>query len=73
MRFKQNKGLLIWLLVLMTGIHAAAQTKEVTGTVLDDTHLGVPGAYVLVKGETRGALTDADGRFTISVKPAMCS
>ena len=70
MQIRQIKGLLVWALVLITGIHAAAQNKEVTGAVLDDTHLGVPGAYVVVKGETRGVMTDAEGKFTISVKPS---
>ena len=63
--------LLLSLLLLVVGaLPAGAQSQEVTGTVVDETGAPVAGAYVLVKGETRGALTDADGRFTIKVKPS---
>ena len=58
------------LAATFAGIGAYAQNKEVTGTVLDESNLGVPGAYVLVKGSTRGVMTDNDGRFSISVKPS---
>ena len=49
---------------------AAAQSREVKGRVLDETDTPLPGAFVTVKGETRGAMTDVDGRFEISVKPS---
>ncbi|MBR5700249.1 MAG: carboxypeptidase-like regulatory domain-containing protein [Bacteroidales bacterium] len=59
------------LLFLLAGIMPGrAQDRDVTGTVLDETGAPVAGAYVLVKGETRGALTDADGKFSIKVKPS---
>src|SRR5690606_33603781 len=47
-----------------------AQTRSVTGTVLD-ARLGdgVPGATVLVKGTTRGVATDLDGKFSIELQP----
>ena len=64
------RGLLTLILLFTAGLSALAQNKDVTGIVLDETNLGVPGAYVLVKGETRGVLTDVDGRFTINVKPS---
>ena len=57
------------VLLAFIALAASAQTKTVNGVVLDDMSLGVPGAYVLVKGETRGVLTDKDGKFSISVKP----
>lgn len=46
-----------------------AQSRTITGTVLDAT-LGdpVPGATVLVKGTTRGAATDLDGKFTLQLQ-----
>ena len=68
MNHRHLRGLLTWILLLSAGLSALAQNKDVTGIVLDETNLGVPGAYVLVKGETRGVLTDVDGRFTINVK-----
>ncbi|MBQ9184789.1 MAG: TonB-dependent receptor [Bacteroidales bacterium] len=48
---------------------AHAQGQRVTGTVVDETNLPLPGASVTVKGETRGAMTDGEGRFEITVKP----
>ena len=48
---------------------AGAQTpRNVKGRILDEMDLPLPGAFVTVKGETRGAMTDVDGRFEISVK-----
>ena len=47
-----------------------AQDKNITGVILDETDTGIPGAYVVVKGETRGAMTDDRGRFNISVSPS---
>ena len=47
---------------------ARAQSQNVKGRVLDETDEPVAGAFVTVKGETRGVMTDAEGRFEISVK-----
>ena len=67
------KQLLASLAVLacavLTASSAFAQDKNVTGIVLDETDTGIAGAYVVVKGETRGAMTDDQGRFNISVSP----
>jgi TonB-linked SusC/RagA family outer membrane protein len=57
------------LLAISVGFAAAQSLKTITGQVLDETDLGIPGAYVVVKNETRGAITDVDGKFTIDVKP----
>ena len=57
------------LLGLCLSVLALAQNREVSGVVLDETGAPVPGAFVTVKGETRGAMTDNDGRFTLEVKP----
>lgn len=59
---------LAFLLLFSAGLTAFAQSREVTGTVLDDTDQPLPGATVAVKGETRGVMTDVDGHFSISVK-----
>ena len=47
---------------------ANAQSRNVKGTVIDETDTPVAGAFVTVKGETRGVMTDEAGRFEISVK-----
>ena len=60
---------LMFVCAALTGVSAFAQDRNVSGVVLDETDQGVPGAYVVVKGETRGAMTDDQGRFNISVSP----
>lgn len=52
-------------LVLTTAI-AFAQTKTVTGTVVDDLGEPVIGANVIVAGTSLGATTDLDGNFSIA-------
>lgn len=45
---------------------AAFAQKRVTGTVKDnETNAGLPGVSILVKGTTRGTVTDADGKYSI--------
>src|ERR1700748_1539519 len=46
---------------------ARAQSRVVTGTVLDDKGGVLAGATVRVKGSEKGVNTDAAGRFSISV------
>ena len=62
--------ILMTAFALLTATIAFAQERNVTGVILDETDAGIPGAYVVVKGETRGAMTDDKGRFTISVSPS---
>ena len=50
-------------------LNAHAQVRTVRGRILDEADLPLPGAFVTVMGETRGSMTDNDGRFEISVKP----
>ncbi|WP_200976861.1 SusC/RagA family TonB-linked outer membrane protein [Echinicola sp. 20G] len=42
--------------------------EEVTGVVVDEEGLPVPGASVLVKGTMTGSVTDLDGKFTLDVE-----
>lgn len=55
-------------LVMSVGFAQAQELREITGIVLDETGQGIPGAYVIVKNETRGAITDVDGKFSLEVK-----
>lgn len=43
------------------------QKKEISGTVKDSKGLTLPGVSIIVKGTTIGIVTDADGKFTLSV------
>ena len=64
----KNKLLTIMLAFLATTSALFAQVR-VTGTVTDDTGYGVIGAGVMEKGTQNGAVTDLDGKYTITVSP----
>ncbi|MBR4596516.1 MAG: carboxypeptidase-like regulatory domain-containing protein, partial [Bacteroidales bacterium] len=55
---------------LATAPPAWSQSRTVKGRVLDETETPVAGAFVTVKNETRGVMTDGAGEFDISVKPS---
>ncbi|NBC83147.1 MAG: SusC/RagA family TonB-linked outer membrane protein [Bacteroidetes bacterium] len=42
-----------------------SQTKTISGRVLDQDSIPLPGVNVLVKGTTQGVITDLEGAFTI--------
>jgi TonB-linked SusC/RagA family outer membrane protein len=54
------------LFILFTNL-LHAQTKTVTGRITDATGNGLPGATITVKGTQLATVTDAEGRYTISV------
>lgn len=65
---KRLKGLLTLLLVLVVQI-GFAQEKTVSGTVLDEDGLPLPGVNVIEQGTSNGTQTDFDGNYSISVAP----
>lgn len=46
-----------------------AQSRSVSGTVIDETSMPLPGVSVLIKGTTRGTATNADGQFNLVCDP----
>jgi len=67
MRYKFYKNL--WLIVFFLCISVTvthAQDVQITGTVLDETDMALPGVTVLLKGTATGTTTDLDGKYTIS-------
>ena len=56
-------------LLSVLAVGAFAQSKTVSGTVLDKTGESVIGASVVVKGTTNGTITDFDGKFTLTNVP----
>ena len=61
------KSVLIVLVALLaTSLNALAQHK-VTGTVVDDTRAPLPGVTVTEEKTTNAAVTDAQGRFNLTV------
>ncbi len=61
------KNLLLSLFLLGLGWNVFAQDRPISGRVTGDDTQPIPGASVSVKGTTRGAVTNAEGRFTLSV------
>lgn len=54
--------------LLLLGIFSMswAQTR-ISGVVSDDSNIPIPGVNILIKGTTRGAVSDVDGRYTVDV------
>lgn len=59
-------GILTLLLAFVVQI-TFAQTKTVSGSIIDDSGLPLPGATIQVKGTTTGTTSDFDGNFSIGV------
>ncbi len=62
-----KKSLLFFLSLFMLALSPVvyAQQHTVNGTVFDSAQRSLPGATVIVKGTTKGSITDSDGKFTI--------
>jgi TonB-linked SusC/RagA family outer membrane protein len=54
------------LIFTITALTVQAQTGSITGKIIDETGIGLPGASVLIKGQGRSASTDANGAFRIT-------
>jgi TonB-linked SusC/RagA family outer membrane protein len=59
-----KQGLLV--LLVFSALMVKAQTGSVSGKVLDETGLALPGASVVVKGTTRSTSTDGNGNFKLA-------
>ncbi|MGM9742566.1 MAG: SusC/RagA family TonB-linked outer membrane protein [Candidatus Cryptobacteroides sp.] len=57
----------ILIISLLTGVLATAQTRTVSGTVTDPEGNPLVGVAIYVKGSPNGAITDIDGRFSLTV------
>jgi len=56
---------LVFLMVLSIGMVFAQ--KSITGKVIDESGSGVPGVSIVVKGTTTGTISDADGKYSLTV------
>ena len=61
--FRRNCLLIMFCWMQRYGMAIFAQTKIVTGQVIDVTHSPLPGVNILVKGTTIGCITDIDGNY----------
>ncbi|KIA97436.1 TonB-dependent receptor [Flavobacterium sp. KMS] len=65
MRMKQILAVLG--MVLLTSLGAVAQNRSITGIVADADNKGIVSATIKVKGKSISAITDTDGRFSMTV------
>ncbi len=65
---KPKINLLLTLLTLLFSQHFFAQVKSVSGTILDEEGVPLPGVTILEKGTTNGTQSDFDGNYQINVK-----
>jgi len=63
-----RRFLLLFTLLMLTGVFSFAQTRVVTGRVVDNTGKAVPFASVLIQGSKSGEQTDVNGEYSIRVK-----
>ena len=62
------RNLLTICLAMLLSLSAQAEVINVSGKVTDETNSPIIGASVLVKGTTKGTITDMNGEFKISVE-----
>ena len=65
MRFNLKKTLAFVAVGLMLPLFAQAQSIRISGTVTDGSGEAVPGAAVMVVNSTNGAVTGADGTYSL--------
>lgn len=58
---------ILFLLFAVCSLVAYGQNVEVKGKVVDDINDPLPGVSVIIKGTTRGTITDVDGNYNINV------
>lgn len=68
--FKNYLKISLIVFISIFTVQAQAQQITVTGTVRDDQGITLPGVSVLLNGTTEGTVTNADGKFSISVPNA---
>ena len=54
------------LMLTLTAFAVQAQTGSVTGKIVDETGLGLPGASVVIKGQGKSSSTDGSGNYRIT-------
>lgn len=73
-KFQKKIGLLFILMLSLCfqpGILPVyGQTTTVSGTVTDETGFPMPGVNIAVAGTTTGAITDADGKYSLPIAKA---
>lgn len=66
-RFLLFATFLIVGLSFLSQLSASAQQKTISGTVIGDDKVPIPGASIVIKGTTVGTVTDYDGKFSLKI------
>lgn len=64
-KLKQYYKLFFTLILLTSSVSMFAQTRTITGNIVDNSGIPIIGATILVAGTTNGTTTDLDGDFTL--------
>ena len=65
---KLNHLCLLLVPLIISFISISAQEMNISGVVIDNDGLTMPGVSVSVKGTTTGTITDIDGKYTLNVQ-----
>jgi TonB-dependent starch-binding outer membrane protein SusC len=66
---RMNTFYRVFVAVLLFSVAAYGQQQQITGTVRDVAGNPLPGANVVIKGTTQGAITDVDGVYKLQAAP----
>lgn len=64
-----NNSILIEERIINTAAKEASQKYTISGKITDESGLSLPGANILVKGSSIGAISDFDGKYTLRDVP----
>ncbi len=64
MKVKKLIGTLVFLLLCIAS--AQSQEKTITGTIIDQSGIPLPGVNIIVEGTSNGTQSDFDGNYTIT-------
>ena len=65
--FNKMKTIMLFVCIGLGTVFAQAQDYNISGTILDDAGLPLPGASIIEKGTQNGSESDFDGNFRIAV------
>ena len=64
---KNNYEIILLLFLFLLSTQTFAQEREITGKVIDEAGIPLPGVAVSVQGTSIGTVTDFDGEFSLSI------
>ena len=62
-----RKSILLFMGLVMFSLQLLAQTRQITGKVIDQSGNAIPNASVIVKGTQTGTVTDPEGSYSLTI------